>query len=100
MPSIKEKAVELFFIFDEYPKVFRRFIFYVLLAPILSFIYIILLNWLNNLNFIGIYPFAQWIVENYNLLRWGILLVPFFVLLWAWADISDLYFELKNKRYH
>lgn len=100
MTSIKEKALELFFIFEEYPKVFRRFIFYLLLAPILMLMYFFLLNWINNLNFMGIYPFGQLIGENYKLLMWGIVLMPALVLLWGWADTHDLYYELKDKKYH
>ncbi|AUX90205.1 hypothetical protein [Acinetobacter sp. ACNIH1] len=99
MEWIGEKLEYLSTIFSEYPRVLRRTIFYIVLAPVLTLAYYFLLNGAANFNIMGMYPFNAWLIDNYNLLRWGLITIPLLILLWGWGDTSDLYHELKEKKY-
>lgn len=99
MDWIREKLEYLSYIFSEYPRVLRRTIFYIVLAPFLTMVYYYLLIVAADFNIAGMHPFNTWLVDNYNLLRWGLIAIPLLILLWGWGDTSDLYHELKEKKY-
>ncbi|MCG2575186.1 hypothetical protein LVY74_16745 [Acinetobacter sp. ME22] len=96
---IKNKLWDLNDVFEEYPKVFWLFMFYLAIALTAMIGYMPILVKLANFNLMGGYPFYPVIAENIDMLKWGIPIIPSVILLWAWADVAEFYYTLKSKKY-
>lgn len=99
MNWIKAKFWNISDVFEEYPKVFRRAIFYLVLAGLMACFYTYLLNAVVSFNIMGTYPFYSLITDNIDVLQWGIIGIPVVILLWGWCDAEGLYYQLKNRKY-
>lgn len=99
MDWIKNKLWDLNDVFEEYPRVFRRMMFYLVLAGLATVFYLPFLKGVASFNLMGTYPFYSLIEANIDWLQWGFFAVPAVILFWGWCDADDLYHYLKNKRY-
>lgn len=99
MEWVKEKLWQLNDVFDEYPRVFWCIAFYMALALIAIFSYFPILNGIANLNILGTHPISQLIVENFSLLRWGVIVSPVLILLLGWCHADELHTKLVKKKY-
>ncbi|MEX5443444.1 hypothetical protein WCE14_08755 [Acinetobacter schindleri] len=99
MDWVKEKLWQISDVFEEFPRVYWCSIFYMILAVITVFGYVPFFHAIASLNFLGVMPFKQMIVENWNMLRWGLIVSPVVILLVGWIHAADLYERLMRKRY-
>lgn len=99
MEWIKNKLWNLGEVFEEFPKVFWLSMFYIILSAIAMFSFFPSIHAIANFNFMGTLPVYNLIAENYEMLRWGVLVIPVTILLWGWADVDDVYLKLRNRKY-
>ena len=99
MEWVKEKFWQLNDVFEEYPRVFWCFIFYMTLAVVAMFSYLPILNGIANLNILGARPLFQLVVENFNWLRWGLIASPVLILLLGWCHADELHTKLARRKY-
>jgi len=95
MGWLYEKIENIEGVLNEYPRVFWRIFKYFVFAVIAAFIY----SWIFNVMTREVFGGLPWVVENKDLLHWGVVVTPVLVLLWGWGDTVDLYHELKSRKY-
>jgi len=97
--KFNEKIETIEYVFNAHPKVFYKLIWFTFLTILLTWIYCLGLPWLMNLQVFNTYPLFSFISENYDLLRWGGVLVPLVVAIYGINDVIDLYKELDMRKY-
>lgn len=99
MDSLKDKFWQLNHVFDEYPKVYWCVMLHMVSAVVAVFSYMPLVEAIANFNVMGITPLKSLIVDNWEVLRWGIVLFPVGILLFGWIRADELHDRLMRKKY-
>lgn len=99
MDWVKDKFWQLNDVFDEYPKVYWCVMLHMVLAAVAMFSYMPLFEAIANLDFVGVKPFKSLIVENWEMLRCGVVLLPVVILLFGWVHADELHDRLMRKKY-
>ncbi|WP_151741611.1 hypothetical protein [Acinetobacter seifertii] len=97
--KFNDKIETIEYVFKAYPKVYYRLTLFTVLTVLLTWFYCLGLTWLMSLQVFYTYPLFSFISENYDLLRWGGILVPLVVAIYGINDVIDLYKELKMRKY-
>ncbi|MFW1784366.1 hypothetical protein ACG9XL_08130 [Acinetobacter nosocomialis] len=96
---IKDKLWALNDVFEEYPRVFYLSVIYMVLIVVTISIYFPVLKWLVNFEMFFNYPFREVIISNFDVLRWGVIVLPLVIAFYAFFDVLELHERLEKRKY-
>ncbi|PVZ89960.1 hypothetical protein C9426_00845 [Serratia sp. S1B] len=99
LQKIKDKIIDLGYVFEEFPKVYWAFILTIALTGITAIGYQQLLIKIYQIEILNSHPFQKIVEENLNSLMWGNLILPIVVLLITTLSTIELYEKLHFKKY-
>jgi len=86
-------------VFEEFPKVFYLMIFYLVLMVAVVFLFFPCLKWLANLQILDTYPLYELILRNFEILRWGVVVLPLIIAFHGFFEVIGLHDHLKKRKY-
>lgn len=86
-------------VFEEYPRVFYLSVIYMVLIVGSMSIYFPVLKWLVNFEILFNYPFREIIISNFDVLRWGVVVLPLVIAVHAFFDVLELHERLEKRKY-
>lgn len=99
LERIKDNLWALNDVFEEYPKVFYLSVIYMVLIGVTMSIYFPVLKWLVNFEMFFNYPFREIIMSNFDVLRWGVVVLPLVIAFHAFFDVLELHERLEKRKY-
>ncbi|MDH2548506.1 hypothetical protein R4646_10775 [Acinetobacter baumannii] len=98
-----EKFIDKFWalidFFEEFPKVFYLMLIYLVLIGAVIFLFFPCLNWLANLQILNTYPLFELISNNFDALRWGVVVIPLIIAVHGVFEVIGLHDRLKKRKY-
>jgi len=86
-------------VFEEYPRVFYLSVIYMVVIVGSMSIYFPILKWLVNFEMFFNYPFREIIITNFDVLRWGVVVIPLVIAFHAFFDVLELHERLEKRKY-
>lgn len=85
--------------FREFPKLKYLSLLYLVLVVMVAILYMPILKLAHGFNFFGNYPLQSFIAENVSWLVWGRFIVPLFLALFFYLDVSNRHDEKHLRKY-
>lgn len=86
-------------VFEEFPRVFYLMIIYILLMVAVVLLFFPCLRWLANFQVLNTYPVYDLIYRNFDMLRWGVVVLPLIIAFHGFFDVIALHDRLKKRKY-
>lgn len=99
LEKLTDKMWALNDVFEEYPRVFYLSVIYMVLIGVTMSIYFPVLKWLVNFEMFFNYPFREVIISNFDVLRWGVIVLPLVIAFHAFFDVLVLHERLEKRKY-
>ena len=97
--KIIDKLWALNDVFEEFPKVFYLMMIYFVLIVAVVLLFFPCLKWLANLQILNTYPLYKLILRNFDMLRWGVVLLPLVIAIHGFFEVIGLHDRLKMRKY-
>lgn len=85
--------------FEELPRVFYLMMIYLVLIVAVVLLFFPCLKWLAYFQILNTYPLYDLIYRNFDMLRWGVVVLPLVITIHGIFDVMALHERLKKRKY-
>ncbi|RSN81527.1 hypothetical protein EA770_10440 [Acinetobacter baumannii] len=99
MEWLKEKMESLGEVFDQFPSVLIIVLFTICMAIFSPFVYVSILTGIADTQILTAFPFKSLIEDNIDILKYGLVLVPFAVICIGFSLAHERYSRILSRFY-